>query len=153
MIEGPVVGVGGRRKVGRMEYGEIRGFYVYKLQVLRTGTMDPPAMAIGPTRGYVIKKKKKKKKKKAVLDEVIGHFIDGYQLPDFLREALYQQTPNIQIEFVDSWAAKGFPETTNEQFNQQLEYYINKVSDRYRTQASTTSKDPRQLSKAIKLAG
>ena len=64
MIEGPVVGVGGRRKVGRMEYGEIRGFYVYKLQVLRTGTMDPPAMAIGPMRGYVIKKKKKKKKKK-----------------------------------------------------------------------------------------
>ena len=31
----------------------------------------------------------------ATLNEVIGHFIERYQLPDFLRETLYQQTSNI----------------------------------------------------------
>ena len=36
---------------------------------------------------------------------------------------------------------------------QQLEYYINKASDRYRTQASTASKDPGLLKKARQLAG
>ena len=53
---------------------------------------------------------------------MIGHFIERYQLPDFFRETLYQQTPNIQKEFVDSYAARGFPETTDEQFKHQLEY-------------------------------
>ena len=53
----------------------------------------------------------------AALNEVIGHLIQRYQLPDFLRETLYQQTPNIQNEFVVSHAARGFPETTDEQFN------------------------------------
>ena len=57
----------------------------------------------------------------AKLNEVIGHFIEPYQLPDFLRETLYQQTSNIQKEFVDSYAARGFRETTDEQFKQQLE--------------------------------
>ena len=52
----------------------------------------------------------------AARNEVIGHFIERYQLPEFLRETLYQQTPNIQKEFVDSYAARGFPETTDEQF-------------------------------------
>ena len=65
----------------------------------------------------------------AALNEVIGHFIERYQLPDFLRETLYQQTPNIQKEFIDSYAARGFPEPIDEQFKQQLEYYINKASD------------------------
>ena len=37
----------------------------------------------------------------AALNKVIGHFIERYQLSDFLRETLYQQTPNIQKEFVD----------------------------------------------------
>ena len=54
----------------------------------------------------------------AVLNEAIEHFIERYQLPDFLRETLYQQTPNIQKEFVDSDAARGFPEMTDEQFKQ-----------------------------------
>ena len=61
---------------------------------------------------------------------MIGHFIERYQLPDFLRETLYQQAPNIQKEFVDCYAARGFLERTDEQFKQQLEYYINKASDR-----------------------
>ena len=89
----------------------------------------------------------------AALNEVIGHFIERYQLPDFLQETLYQQTPNIQKEFVDSYTATGFPETTDEHFKQQLEYCINKASDRYRTQASTTAKDQRLLKKARQLAG
>ena len=75
------------------------------------------------------------------LNEVIVHFIERYQLPHFLRETLYQQTPNIQSEFVDSYAARGFPEMTDKEFKQQLEYYINKASDRHRKQASTASKD------------
>ena len=65
----------------------------------------------------------------AALNEVIGHFIERYQLPNFLRETLYQQTPNIEPEFVDCYATIGFPETTDEQFKQQLEYYIDKASD------------------------
>ena len=89
----------------------------------------------------------------AALNEMIGHFIERYQLPDFLREKLYQQIPNIQKELVESYAARGFPETTNEQFKQQLEYYINKASDRYRTKASTASKDQGLLKKARQLAG
>ena len=82
---------------------------------------------------------------------MIGYFIEGYQLSDFLRETLYQQTPKIPKEFVDFYASRGFPETTDEQFKQQLEYYINKASERYRTQASTATserglwKKPRQL--------
>ena len=84
---------------------------------------------------------------------MIGHFIERYQLPDFLRETLYQQRPNIHKEFIDSYAARGFPEATDEQFKQQLEYYINKASDRYRTQAYTASKDRGLLKKAKQLAG
>ena len=42
---------------------------------------------------------------------------------------------------------------TNEHFKQQLECYINKASDRYRTQASTTPKDQGLLKKARQLAG
>ena len=89
----------------------------------------------------------------AALNEVIRHFIEQYQLPDFLRETLYQQTPNIQKEFLDSYAARGFAETTDEQFKQHLEYYINKASDRYGTQASTASRDRGLLKKATQLAG
>ena len=84
---------------------------------------------------------------------MIGHFIERYQFPDFLRETFCQQMPNIQKECVDSYAVRGFPETTDKQFKQQLEYYINKASDRYRTQASTLLKDQGLLSKASKLAG
>ena len=99
------------------------------------------------------RKRLEKANTQAALNEVIGHFIERYQFPDFLRETLYQQTPNIQKEFVDSYAARGFPEMTDEQVKQQLEYYINKASDRYRTQASTASKDRRLLKKARQLAG
>ena len=99
------------------------------------------------------RKRLEKANTQAALNEVIGHFIEQYQLPDFLRETLYQQTPNIQKEFVDSDAARGFPETTDVQFKQQLEYYINKASDQYRTQASTAPKDRGLLKKARQLAG
>ena len=99
------------------------------------------------------RKRLEKANTQAALNKVIGQFIERYQLPDFLRETLYQQTPNIQKEFVDSYAARGFPDTTDEQFKQQLEYYINKASDRYRTQATTAPKDRGLLSKASKLAG
>ena len=89
----------------------------------------------------------------AALNKVIGHFIEQYQLPDFLRETLNQQIPNIQKEFLDSYPARGFPETTDEQFKQQLEYYINKALDRYRTQAPEASKAQGLLKKARQQAG
>ena len=99
------------------------------------------------------RKRLEKANTQAALNEVIEHFIERYQLPDFIRETLYQQTPNIQKEFVDSYTARGFPEMTDEHFKQQLEYYINKALDRYRTQASTTAKDQGLLTKARQLAG
>ena len=89
----------------------------------------------------------------AALNEVIAHFIKQYQLPDFLQDTLYQQTPKIQKEFIDSYAVRGFPEMTDEQFKLQPEYYINKASDRSRTQASTATKNYGLWKKARQLAG
>ena len=37
------------------------------------------------------RKRLEKANTQAALDQVIGHFIERYQLPDFLREILYQQ--------------------------------------------------------------
>ena len=99
------------------------------------------------------RKRLEKANTQAELNAVIEHFIERYRLPDFLRETLYQQTPNIEKEFVDSYAARGFQETTDQQLKQQLEYYINKASDRYRTSASTAQQDQGLLKKARKLAG
>ena len=98
------------------------------------------------------RKRLEKANTQAALNEVIGHFIERYQLRDSLRETLYQQTPNIQKEFLDSYATRGFPETADENFKQQIEYYIIKASVGYRTQAPTTPNDQGLLKKARQLA-